>query len=501
MTGCFGPPGIHSTHFHYRLIMNIIVICLDTLRYDYIGAHGNTWIKTPNIDRLARQSWVFRHSYVSSYPTLPHRTDAFTGTSGSPFHPWLPLPFDAPTFPRALADAGYVTQIIHDTPHMANGGGNYDWPFHAWTFIRGAEVDRSWVMDSAVEPANWCRDPLFDCLPAPETCGWYRGHIWTNRNRTSHDDWNCAKLFRTASQWLLDNRRRTNFLLYVDCFDPHEPWDVPPEYMLMYDNTPGYDGRIDPRMLFFRNNPNLSEVARRRIAAGYAAKVSWADHWLGEFLNTFDESGLAKNTAILFTSDHGTRTGERGGIFGKGGPTVEYEVAHTPFMIRTPDGDTGSSDIIVQPMDIFATVAGLAGARVPTGLDSNDVLALARRGQPGPRSIVIAGNQVKEWGRNEGTLLTAIDREWTLSFTAKPEASVLSRHGSFDNVASQHPAVVQRLRQAAIDEVERRGTDPALVSWLRSDGKAGFPSHAKFWDRYPGPTGYYSYFSRLYTGE
>ena len=65
--------------------MNIVLIVIDTRRYDYVGANGNDWIQTPNLDRLTAESWVFDNSYAASFPTIPHRTDAFTGRHGEPF--------------------------------------------------------------------------------------------------------------------------------------------------------------------------------------------------------------------------------------------------------------------------------------------------------------------------------------------------------------------------------------------------------------------------------
>ena len=119
--------------------MNIILIIIDTLRYDYVGANGNGRIQTPNMDRLAGESRCFDRAFCSSFPTIPHRTDVMTGQYGRPFNPWKPLAFDAPALPWLLAGAGYATQLIHDTPHLVNGGHNFDWPFHAWTFVRGAD--------------------------------------------------------------------------------------------------------------------------------------------------------------------------------------------------------------------------------------------------------------------------------------------------------------------------------------------------------------------------
>ena len=479
--------------------MNIILIIIDTLRYDYIGAHGNQWIHTPNMDRLAGRSWVFDMSFTGSYPTIPHRTDVMKGTCGAPFHPWKPLRHDAVTLPEALGAAGYCTQLIHDTPHLVNGGHNFDWPFHAWTFVRGAEVDRPWIDAATQWPANWARDPLFDFVDdeALKT-GLIATYSRANRKRLKDEDWNAAKLFLTASQWLRDNAGRDNFFLWVDCFDPHEPWDAPPEMMAIYDHTPGYDGSIDPRSFVGRNDKRMSDAARRRVAAQYAAGVSWVDRWLGRFMDTLEETGLANNTAILLTADHGTNVGERNG-FGKG-PVRERE-AHTPFMVSVPGGDTGRSSMIVQPQDIFATVAGLAGLDVPEGLQSHDVLAAARAGRHGPRRVALAGGPADSWrGEAAKTLFSVFADEWWMEYAARPECCRLSRYGSVQDEAAGNAPVVERLRADALEEIQRRGIAPELLEWLRANGEAQWPADCRFWDGWPGPSGYTPYFNRLYAG-
>ncbi len=481
--------------------MNIIILIIDTLRYDYIAANGNDWIQTPNMDRLAEQSWVFDRSFTSSYPTIPHRTDVITGRYGRPFHRWQPLPFDVTTLPEVLAQAGYCTQLIHDTPHLVNGGHHFDWPFHAWTFIRGAEVDRPWIDTNTEWPENWARDPLFDfandnVLNNRMVVTYARA----NRKRKKYEEWNAANLFLTACEWLKDNASRENFLLWLDCFDPHEPWDVPPEFVTMYDKREGYDGRIDPRSFAARNAKNLSKEARQHVASQYAAKVSWVDRWFGEVLNTLDATGLAKNTAILLTADHGTNVAERG-TFGKGYPVREQE-AHTPFIVFAPNGGSGRSDIIVQPQDIFATISGLAGVPVPEGIESHDVLSIAREGKEAPRKLALAGNTADGWrGDTKKTLFTVFDQEWCLEFAAKPENCSLTRLGSLQDVAASYPLVVEELHAAAIDEIERRGTDSALMDWLRSQGESEFPTRCRFWDFYPSPAGWSTYFGRLYVEE
>ena len=313
--------------------MNIILCVIDTLRYDYIRAHGvNDWIETPNLDRLASKSIVFDRAYSASYPTVPHRTDLMTGEYAwpyqGPFHPWMPLRFDAPTLPRLLFREGYATQLIHDTPHLVNGGHAFDWPFAAWTFVRGAEVDRPWIDDKQLQSlTNWGTDPLFDFVDEDALSDGERRLLMTygraNRRRETWEDWNTAQLFSKGAQFLRDNasrgdRREGSFFLWLDCFDPHEPWDVPPEFVKRYDRTPGYDGRVDPRAFTSAARRAKDGVfpdgVRERQTAFYAAKVSWVDHWFGQVLDALEETGLDEKTAIVLTADHGTNLGERGGF-------------------------------------------------------------------------------------------------------------------------------------------------------------------------------------------
>jgi len=482
--------------------MNIVLIIIDTLRYDHVGFHGNDWIKTPNMDRLAAESWVFDRAFDASFPTIPHRTDVMTGAHGAPFHPWMPLRYDLPTLPSYLAQEGYATQLVHDTPHLVNGGHNFDWPFSAWTQIRGAEVDRPWVDDKGAEfLPNWKTDPLFDVEGDPriEETHWagFTAYMRANRGREADEDWNCAKLFLTASKFLRDNASRDNFFLWVDCFDPHEPWDAPPELMKLYDDTPGYDGTIDPRSFWALHNPELPEAGKKRIAAQYAAKVGLVDRWLGRFLDTLEETGLSKNTAVIFTSDHGTNVGDGAETkrFGKSLPVRENE-GHVPFFVRVPGRGAGRSGAFVQPQDAFATACAAAGLRTPEGLDSNDLLALVEGGGSGPREVAVAGGATHGWrGDAERVVFTVFGEESYLEFAPKPEKCVLRRYGSLDDVTAGGEAEIAKLREAGLREIARRGIEPLLLKWLESGGESRFPAELC---GFRAPRGYRTYWVNIY---
>lgn len=488
--------------------MNIIVIVIDTLRYDYIAAMGPnaSWLKTPNLDRLANQSLVFDRAFSSSYPTIPHRTDVITGQYGAPFNPWMPLRFDITPLPQHLAKAGYATQLIHDTPHLVNGGCAFDWPFHGWTFVRGAEVDRPWIDDKGFEYLdNWTRDPEFDIMGDPELSNANSHTIYTyvraNRNRHKPVDWNAAKLFLTASEFLRDNAKRDNFFLWVDCFDPHGPDDAPPEFVRMYDRTPGYDGKIDPRAFLVGGNADvvaqLSETGRNRLNAMYAAKVTHLDHWFGKVLDALEETGLSKNTAVILTADHGTCQGEFS-LFTKrvAGSTGEQE-AHVPMLVSAPGLGHGRCRIDVQPQDIFGTVIRLAGLEEVPGSDGRDLLALAD-GTSTRRSVTPISGAGLCQGWDDGPRVpyfTAFGDTHYLNVAADPEACRLFQYGSTENTAAQNAAMVETLRQAALEELRARNTHPDLIEWFATKGKHVFPKEARAW---PGPPEWISYWGRNY---
>lgn len=488
--------------------MNLILVIIDTLRYDHIAASSGLAVETPNLDRLVARSWNFHRAFAASFPTIPHRTDVITGRYGAPFHRWKLLDCDVPTLPRTLAEAGYCSQLIHDTPHLVNGGHRFDYPFDAWMPIRGAEVDRAWITDSWTFMDNWRLDPLFDDYPMSEeeimrTHHALSCYVQTNHGRHAPEDWNVAQLFTTAADFLEDNASRDDFLLWVDCFDPHEPWDAPPEFVRMYDRTPGYDGMIDPRAFHVRNEPDLPDAARERVKAMYKAKVSHLDRWFGVFLDTLDETGLAETTAIILTADHGTNVGDRNGRFGKAAPPRENE-SHVPFVVCVPGAGSGNSDILVQPQDVYATMLGIAGSEVglPDGVESFDVLAQVRDGTE-RRSIALAGRSVDSWrgADADAVLFSAFDSSWRLGVAANPDACVLERLGTQEDVAPDHSDIVRELRAAAIAEIERRGLDPALVAWLKSEGETAFPETYRAVDTHPVPPGWTAgYWRNMYTG-
>ena len=117
--------------------MNIIVLVSDTFRYDYLGCNGNAWIGTAALDRFAERAVCFDRHYLSSFPTIPNRTDLFTGRYSFPFHGWQPLAAGIPVLSTIFGAAGYQSQLICDTPHLMKGVHHFDRGFDGAYWIRG----------------------------------------------------------------------------------------------------------------------------------------------------------------------------------------------------------------------------------------------------------------------------------------------------------------------------------------------------------------------------
>jgi arylsulfatase A-like enzyme len=492
--------------------VNIVVTVVDTLRYDHAFPAGDSPVETPNLDRFAARSWRFDSAFTSSFPTIPTRQDMLLGRGDAPFHGWSPLDCTARTLPDVLADAGYATQLIHDTPHLVNGGFRFDYPFHAWTPVRGAECDRPWFTDDPVFPDNWAYDDRFDGYGIERekeavlagSKATLRNYVYAHRDRETEADWNVARLFETAAEFLRDNADRENFFLWLDCFDPHEPWDAPPSYVREYERDPDADGRIDPRSFHDEvyDHPDLSAAASEHKVAQYRAKLAFVDRWFGRFLDTLEETGLLANTAVVVLGDHGTNLADdprpNGNRFGKTAPPAENE-AHVPLAVYAPDAGSGRCETPVQLTDVFATVAGLAGADVPAGRDSVDLLAVADGDTTATRSrdIAVTGTHVSGWADADAddVLCYAYDGEWCLGLTADPDAAVLRPLGGDENVAADHPEVVDRLRTAAVAELDRRGLDDGLVAWLNAAGDRPVPDEYEGREG-AGPDWFAPYFTR-----
>jgi len=406
---------------------NIIVIVSDTFRFDLLHERfevkSNVRAKLKNIDRLCMESTEFTRAYHASFPTVPNRADLLTGRFTFTYYDWSPLPRDWITLPMILREAGYTCMMVADTPHILKDGYNFDRGFNGWMWIRGQENDRY-----KTSPANVKLPCSRWKLRNVETT---IQHIRNNYGRKCEEDWIPSKTAMEASHWLEENYGR-KFFLYVDFFDPHEPWDPPRWYIDMYD--PDYEGE---EVIYPVYGPcdYLTRNELLHIRAMYAAEATLVDRWVGFLLEKIEDLGLLENTTIIFTSDHGFYLGEHG-LVGKsiimGGnqglaPLYE-EVAHIPLLIRFADKmglEKGVKvDALVQTPDITATILEIAGIKDLTQIQvqGKSLLPLARGEKSKIRDLAVSTPSLIK-GVRAGLRATITVGNWSLILAPETEES------------------------------------------------------------------------------
>jgi arylsulfatase A-like enzyme len=342
--------------------MNVIFFMSDSFRHDNLQCYGPTRVKTPRLDRFAQGACVFDNAYLGSFPTIPNRLDIMSGRFSCIDREWCPLPQETVTLQQILSASGIVTQMIVDNPHLVEMGFNYERGFDAWDWIRGQETDRWKVKPRKITlPADprKLRSPDFLVASFARNTHWWKGE----------EDRFVARTVRAACDWLGEHQDLEKFFLYIDTFDPHEPWDAPKKYVDLYD--PDYQGDevIYPHYDFWRNFLTQRELDHTR--ALYWAEATLVDHWFGVLLDKLDELGMAEDTAVIFVSDHGYLFGEHGHV-GKSliSPEKGYyeaipmydDIRRTPLMVRLP-GQAQGRHIpgLVQTPDLMPTILEMAG--------------------------------------------------------------------------------------------------------------------------------------------
>jgi arylsulfatase A-like enzyme len=366
-------------------MMNFLLIVCDTLRPDYLGCYGNDWIRTPNIDALAHQAYVFDNCHAASFPTGPMRKDLLSGrytfTYTSWRDEWKP---DHPVMAEVFRDAGFATSMVSDTP--ANR--SYSRGFESFEMIEGqsgfpADGEEREELHLPADPRK-LRVPLKRLRRIARSRSAWRGE----------EDRFAAQTMRAAARWL-EGRHGSQkpFLLVADTFDPHEPWDPPRYYIDQYD--PGYlgDELYEPS---YEPSSYASDEEIRHMRFMYAGEVSLVDRWVGYLLETLDVAGLADETCVLLTSDHGFYHGEHGFI-GKvrldregriiGRWPLYGTISRIPLIIRVPGREGGRLDGLCQPPDFLPTILNLAGLPSPKHIQGHSLVPRLEGGsEDGPRA-------------------------------------------------------------------------------------------------------------------
>ena len=357
--------------------MKTILVLSDSLNRHYLPTYGNEWVIAPNITRFAEQSVVFDNHWIGSAPCMPARRDMLTGRLNFLEREWGGLePYDIP-FPHLLRDEGGVyCHMETDHYHYFHGGGeNYHLPFNSWAFYRGQEWDP--YISKITPPVE------------PEHLGkWKDQYVLNQTTYKTAADFPTQRTFQGAIDWLKNNEGEDDYFLWLEVFDPHEPFDCPQKYLDMYDddwNGPLYN---------WSGYEKVSEdsEATRHLRKQYAATLTMMDEWFGKLLDELERQNAYEDTLIILTTDHGHLLGEHG-LNGKDNWHCWNEVAHIPLIVHLPGSAHAGErrNQLTQNIDIAPTVCEYHGVEVSHDTHGKSWMSIMKKNTSSEREAVLYG--------------------------------------------------------------------------------------------------------------
>jgi arylsulfatase A-like enzyme len=223
-------------------------------------------------------------------------------------------------------------------------------------------------------------------MPYDSSRGYFRGE----------EDFPGPRTLSAAARWLqAEAPAHDRFMLFIDEFDPHEPFDTPEPYASMYDPTwqgphliwpPYVRGAIERGV--------LAPEQARQIRACYGAKLTMIDAWLGRVLEAIERGGFFANSAVVVCTDHGHYLGEKD-IWGKPAVPIYEPLGHVPLMVAWPGAGARSIDALTTSVDICATLAEIFGVAIGHRTHGRSLVPLIMGRQKTVRDWALAG----VWGR------------------------------------------------------------------------------------------------------
>jgi len=496
--------------------LNVLVLMTDQQRLDSLGCYGNTICRTPNLDRLAAQGAVMQNAFVTNPLSMPNRSTMLTGrypsahgvrTNGIPLGPC------EMTLPQAMAAAGYHTASfgkIHLQPfdilecRYPDGRVTTSYESHQFWGASGPGCDSRlfWCPEEQMPLPYYGFQDVRLAIGHGEGVGaHYRKWLEANHpdvpGRLGRDNalpggdggpqcWHSAMPAEChPTKWVADRtieflRRRKDaerpFLAFCSIPDPHHPFCPPAPYCHLYEGTDiplpeRREGDLEakpPHFLeHYLNGLRTSGTAAsppsqicdehwREVIALTYGMITQIDDNLGRVLDCLDETGLAANTLVLFTTDHGDLMGDHGLLFK--GPFNLDGLVRVPMIWRLPgripvgrrlDGLCGT-------VDLMQTLLELAGVEPPPGVQGVSAADYLQDRDGPPRDVLLIENDEDYLDEKLRTLVTP---RWKLTvYAGRSYGELYDREndpGEFVNLwaSSDHAGVRRKLEARLLHEL------------------------------------------------
>jgi iduronate 2-sulfatase len=444
---------------------NVLFIAVDDLR-PLLGCYGNVQMKTPHIDRLARQGVLFERAYCQFAACGPTRASVLTGMypeqngvfdQVADFRKTAP---DVVSLPEHFKENGYMTVGMGKVFHHGHQDSPSSRSWSRWIQSLGP----GYQLKSNIDEIKQKRAALEVRKQAGETFSVHQEYILTVGPATEAADVPDSKypdgmLADAAIKELNTLREQPQpFFLALGFRKPHLPLIVPEKYWDLYDpeklvppeprkapvGAPLFHPHDSYELRSYGDIPKSGEIPgdiRRRVAHGYYAACSFIDAQVGRVLDELDRLGLSENTVIVLWGDHGFHLGENG-IIAK---DTNYEASlHAPLIISGPVQQDmsrgGRSKALVEFVDMFPTLCDLAGLPVPEQCAGDSLAPLLKNPAGKIKEAVFSVNR-RSWQHDKTGYAMTTDRYRYIRW--EDPAGEIASEELYDY--EKHPAEVRNL--------------------------------------------------------
>lgn len=431
---------------------NILFLLSDQHNASFTGQAGHPIVATPHLDQLAREGASFDRAYCQSPLSCPSRASLLTGRYCRElgiYDNQHILESNGVTFPRTLGAAGYRTCVIGKTHYNGEQFQGYQERPYGDLFGQAHQPDPRRLPgrgDAGLGGVLDAAGPSGIPLPLTQT----------------------EICVAESTKWLQTHVARRGgqpFCLSLHFDKPHFPICPPREYFERYagrvtlpDLPPGYLEREVPFVRAAMRNYGICDperqdrAAHERALAAYCGCIEWVDDAIGRVLATLDYLGLAENTLVIYSSDHGEMAGERG-TWQK---SLFYDAsARVPLLLRWPGLRAKTGQRITAPVgliDLFPTFCDLAGVPAPTECQGTSLLPLLR-GEAITRDAIFSESVVIREPAQAGCMIRTDRWKFNLYLDGAEELYDLAADpGEWSNLAAvpAHRAVRDELRQRVL---------------------------------------------------
>ena len=436
---------------------NILFIFADDQRADAIGASGNTYIKTPNIDNLAKNGVRFTSSYVMGghHGAISAPSRAMLMSGKSLFHVYDKLE-GVHTMPMHFAENGYVT---FGTGKWHNGAKTFE-----ASFQQGKNVFIGGMSDHYNVP---CQDLGADHkLTSPVIKGF------------------STDLFAEAAIGFINeyanSKKEHPFFCYVAFTAPHDPRSPRKDYIGMYPAEsiplPGNFKALHPfafDQLDIRDEnlapwPRTPEIIQESLA-DYYALISHLDSKVGEIIQSLKKEDIFDNTIIVYAADNGLAIGSHG-LLGK--QDLYEHSMKVPLIISGPGIPKDKiSDALVYLYDLFPTLSDLCKLPQPVGIDGKDLVQVITGKTEGVRTSLYTAyrNTVRAVRTKDYKLIYYPQRNYNQLFNLKKDPLEINNLAYLPEFEAKKQEMMQLLKEAYSFNNDTATLEPKIILPLQYD--------------------------------